>query len=62
MMNGLNILPAYTEYFHLNTATTGLNNAGMWMGEIFAVFFMKWLADYYGRKKEIGRASCRERV
>ncbi|KKY21429.1 putative hexose transporter [Phaeomoniella chlamydospora] len=53
MMNGLNILPAYTEYFHLNTATTGLNNAGMWMGEIFAVFFMKWLADYYGRKKAV---------
>ncbi|KAF2024454.1 hypothetical protein EK21DRAFT_117772 [Setomelanomma holmii] len=29
VMNGLLILPSYSEYFHLNTATEGLNNAAI---------------------------------
>lgn len=33
-MNGLLILPSCTKYFHLTTATVGLNNAASWIGAI----------------------------
>lgn len=32
MLNGLNILPSYTDYFDLNAATTGLNTASVFIG------------------------------
>lgn len=35
MLNGLNILPSYTDYFHLNAATTGLNTASVFIGGFF---------------------------
>jgi len=35
MLNGLNILPSYTDYFVLNAATTGLNTASVFIGGIF---------------------------
>ncbi|KAK5065261.1 hypothetical protein LTR84_001099 [Exophiala bonariae] len=53
VMNGLQILPSYTEYFHLNTATNGLNNAASWMGAILATPFLQILPDTFGRKRAI---------
>ena len=35
MLNGLNILPSYTDYFNLNAATTGLNTASVFIGGFF---------------------------
>ena len=52
-MNGLLILPSYTEYFQLTTATIGLNNAAMWMGGILGAFIMQPLPDRFGRKNSI---------
>lgn len=52
-MNGLLILPSYTEYFHLTDATIGLNNAAVWIGEIIATPIMQIIPDRYGRKKAI---------
>jgi MFS family permease len=52
-MNNLNILPSYTEYFSLNTTTTGLLTAGGWMGNMLSCFLMQPVADNLGRKKAI---------
>jgi len=52
-MNGLAILPSYTEYFNLNVATTGLNNAAVWMGGFFGCLIMQPIPDILGRKKAI---------
>jgi MFS family permease len=52
-MNGLQILPSYSEYFHLTTATTGLNNAAAWMGAILCTPFMQFVPDKFGRKNAI---------
>lgn len=57
-MNGLLILPSYSEYFHLTTATTGLNNAAMWMGALLASPFMQAVPDNLGRKPSIIVASA----
>lgn len=57
-MNGLLILPVYSEYFHLNTATEGLNNAAMWMGGIIGAFLMQPVPDYFGRRRAIYVASA----
>lgn len=56
-MNGLLILPSYSEYFHLNTATEGLNNAASWMGGIVGAFLMQPIPDYFGRRRAIYIAS-----
>ncbi|KIV83010.1 hypothetical protein PV11_05071 [Exophiala sideris] len=53
VMNGLQILPSYTDYFHLNTATNGLNNAASWMGAILATPLLQFVPDKFGRKKAI---------
>lgn len=53
VMNGLQILPSYTEYFNLNTATNGLNNAASWMGSILATPLLQIVPDKLGRKKAI---------
>ncbi|GAM37369.1 hypothetical protein TCE0_023r07237 [Talaromyces pinophilus] len=53
VMNGLNILPSYTNFFHLNTATTGLMTAGAWIGDVLACFIMQPITDRYGRKAGI---------
>ena len=57
VMNGLLILPSYSEYFRLTTATEGLNNAAMWMGGIFGAFLMQPVPDYFGRRRAIYIAS-----
>lgn len=53
VMNGLQILPSYSKYFHLNTATEGLNNAAVWMGGIFGAFLMQPIPDKFGRRRAI---------
>jgi MFS family permease len=51
MMNGLNILPSYTDYFNLNTASLSLNTASIWVGGMLAGLFAGSLSDWIGRKK-----------
>ncbi|RDW67511.1 hypothetical protein BP6252_08907 [Coleophoma cylindrospora] len=58
MMNGLAIKTTYTDYFHINTATEGLNNAAGWIGNFMACFFMQPFADKWGRKTGILIAAC----
>ena len=53
MMNGLNILPQYSEYFHLKTATKGLNTAAIWVGSLLGCFLIQPIPDFLGRKKAI---------
>ncbi|KAM0313571.1 hypothetical protein ACHAO8_005375 [Botrytis cinerea] len=50
MMNGLNILPSYTDYFHLNTATLSLNTAALWIGGAIAGLTYGQVTDIIGRR------------
>lgn len=50
MLNGLNILPSYTDYFRLNTATTGLNTASVFIGGFFGPIWSGVIADRCGRR------------
>ena len=58
MLNGLNILPSYTDYFHLNAATTGLNTASVFIGGFFGPLFSGVMADRLGRRPAIFWGSC----
>ncbi|RAO73251.1 uncharacterized protein BHQ10_009263 [Talaromyces amestolkiae] len=58
MMNGLNILPQYKNYFHLNTATTGLLTGAMWMGGFIGGLLIQPVSDRLGRKRAILIAAC----
>ncbi|KAF2171351.1 hypothetical protein M409DRAFT_63672 [Zasmidium cellare ATCC 36951] len=49
MMNGLNILPSYTDYFALNTTTTALNTASVWVGGCLCIVYSR-VPDWIGRK------------
>lgn len=49
-MNGLNILPSYTDYFHLTTATLALNTASVWMGSTLSGILFAKVPDLIGRK------------
>lgn len=53
VMNGLSILPSYTNYFHLNDATTGPNNAAVWIGTILGISLVQPIPDRCGRKNSI---------
>ncbi|PMD34961.1 hexose transporter [Hyaloscypha variabilis F] len=50
MMNGLNILPSYTNYFHLDTATLALNSSCVWAGSAIGDLFYGQLTNAIGRK------------
>ncbi|KAK7409336.1 hypothetical protein QQX98_008460 [Neonectria punicea] len=50
MMNGLNILPSYTDYFHLTTASLALNTAAVWMGSTISGIVFAKVPDLIGRK------------
>lgn len=50
MMNGLQILPSYADYFNLTTATTSLNVAVVFLGCVVAMPFSGYIPDKYGRK------------
>ena len=53
MLNGLNILPSYTDYFQLNAATTGLNTASVFLGGAIGPLFGGVLCDRLGRRPAI---------
>lgn len=53
MLNGLNILPVYTDYFNLDPATTGLNTASTFIGGTLAPLVGGVITDYYGRRLAI---------
>jgi MFS family permease len=50
MLNGLNILPSYTEYFVLTPATTGLQTASLFIGAALASLISGVLCDRLGRR------------
>ncbi len=50
MMNGLQILPSYADYFKLTTATTSLNVAVVFLGCVVAMPFSAYVPNKYGRK------------
>ena len=53
MLNGLNILPSYTDYFNLTPATTGLNTASIFMGGILG----PWLLGLFLTASAVARPS-----
>jgi MFS family permease len=53
MLNGLNILPSYTDYFHLTPATKGLNTASVFIGKFISFFTAGILTDRLGRRPAI---------
>lgn len=53
MLNGLNILPSYTDYFHLNAATTGLNTASIFIGGFLGPLGTGVVSDRLGRRPTI---------
>lgn len=53
MINGLNILPSYTDYFQLTPATTGLNTASIFIGGIIGPLFAGVISDRFGRRPTI---------
>lgn len=53
MLNGLNILPSYTDYFNLNATTTGLNTASVFIGGILGPLVSGVLTDRLGRRPTI---------
>ncbi|KAF8853833.1 MFS sugar transporter-like protein [Acephala macrosclerotiorum] len=58
MMNGLNILPSYTDYFSLTTTTLALNTSAVWLGGAIAGFFYGMIADAIGRKNAMFLAAA----
>lgn len=53
MLNGLNILPSYTDYFRLNAATTGLNTASVFIGGFLGPLVSGVASDRLGRRPTI---------
>ena len=53
LLNALNILPAYNDYFRLNAATTGLNTAFIFIGGILGPMCAGIVADRFGRRQAI---------
>ena len=53
MLNGLNILPSYTNYFNLNPATEGLQTASVFIGGCLAGLTWGKLTDVIGRRPSL---------
>lgn len=53
MLNGVNILPSYKNYFHLTPATTGLNTASVFIGGFLGPIVSGPIADHLGRRPAI---------
>lgn len=58
MLNGLNILPSYTDYFELNNVTKGLNTASVSIGGFIGPLVSGIAADRLGRRPAIFWGSC----
>ncbi|KAL4875725.1 general substrate transporter [Aspergillus karnatakaensis] len=50
MMNGLNILPSYTEYFSITTITKGLSASATYIGGILAGLVFPHIVDKLSRR------------
>ena len=50
MVNGLNILPSYLNYFDLNTATIGLQTSSIFIGGCLAGLTWGKVTDILGRR------------
>ncbi|OBT56748.1 hypothetical protein VE04_03425 [Pseudogymnoascus sp. 24MN13] len=50
LLNALNILPSYIDYFKLTAATTGLNTASIFIGGILGPMVAGVIADRLGRR------------
>ncbi|QKX60559.1 uncharacterized protein TRUGW13939_07704 [Talaromyces rugulosus] len=57
LMNGLNILPSYNEYFQLTTSKTALSTASTWIGNLVVGVLFAKLPDWIGRKPSMLCAS-----
>ncbi|EFY92129.1 sugar transporter, putative [Metarhizium acridum CQMa 102] len=57
MLNGLNILPSYTDYFRLTSATQGLNTASVFIGGFFGPMVGGVMSDKLGRRPALFWAS-----
>jgi hypothetical protein len=53
MLNGLNILPSYLDYFNLDDVTTGLNTASVFIGGTLGPLVAGVIADRLGRRPAI---------
>jgi MFS family permease len=49
----LNILPAYTEYFHLTTGVLALQSAIGWAGAMVVGFFFGQITEAIGRRRAL---------
>lgn len=58
MLNGLKILPSYTNYFNLNPATTGLNSVSVFIGGFLQPLVSGMITDRLGRLPAIFWGSC----
>nr|POE74741.1 putative metabolite transport protein yfig [Quercus suber] len=57
MLNGLNILPSYTDYFVLTPATTGLQTSSLFIGGALAGLCWGQVTDVVGRRASLLYAS-----
>lgn len=57
MLNGLNILPSYTDYFKLTPSTQGLNTASVFIGGFFGPMVGGVMSDKLGRRPALFWAS-----
>ncbi|KAI1773088.1 putative hexose carrier protein [Hypoxylon cercidicola] len=53
MLNGLNILPVYTDYFALTPPTVGLNTASVFIGSTVGTLVSGIMTDRLGRRPAI---------